>query len=206
MTRQLRPTNFYNGLRPDDRDRVAVVYAGVADPARCELYDAEYRKIRKEDGVIRWVAAKSHGVFDKTGRCIRVIGTAIVGASRLSHAIVRSGTPFVDKLRAVVGSASALPRTRSPFPTTRKSQVKALYSTDCEPATKWDPSADPLHATDIAVEKSFGTGVPFGANQDPATLSICAVVSRCWPSSGWGPTSGPIHIHLRQHDAERMAA
>jgi hypothetical protein len=38
LTRQLRPTNFYNGLRPDDRDRVAVVYAGVADPARCELY------------------------------------------------------------------------------------------------------------------------------------------------------------------------
>ena len=69
--------DFYNGLHPDDRDRVAAAYAGAADPARRELYDVEYRTIGKEDGILRWVAAKGRGVFDETGRCKRVIGTAI---------------------------------------------------------------------------------------------------------------------------------
>jgi PAS domain S-box-containing protein len=69
--------DFYNGLHPDDHDRVAAVYAGAADPVRRQLYDVEYRTIGKEDGIIRWVAAKGRGVFDETGRCKRVIGTAI---------------------------------------------------------------------------------------------------------------------------------
>ena len=69
--------DFYAGLHPDDRDAVAATYAGAADPARRALYDVEYRTIGKEDGVQRWVAAKGRGVFDETGRCVRVIGTAI---------------------------------------------------------------------------------------------------------------------------------
>jgi len=69
--------DFYAGLHPDDRDHVAAVYAGAADPARRALYDVEYRTIGKEDGIVRWVAAKGRGVFDEAGRCKRVIGTAI---------------------------------------------------------------------------------------------------------------------------------
>jgi sigma-B regulation protein RsbU (phosphoserine phosphatase) len=69
--------DFYNGLHPDDRDRVAAAYAGAADPARRALYDVEYRTIGKEDGLTRWVAAKGRGVFDENGQCKRVIGTAI---------------------------------------------------------------------------------------------------------------------------------
>jgi PAS domain S-box-containing protein len=69
--------DFYNALHPDDHDRVAAAYAGAADPALRALYDVEYRTIGKEDGVIRWVAAKGRGVFDESGRCKRVIGTAI---------------------------------------------------------------------------------------------------------------------------------
>jgi len=65
------------GLHPDDRDRVAAAYACAADPIRRELYDVEYRTIGKEDGIVRWVAAKGRGVFDDTGRCQRMIGTAI---------------------------------------------------------------------------------------------------------------------------------
>ena len=34
------------------------------DPARRALYDVEYRTVGKEDGVIRWVAAKGRGVFE----------------------------------------------------------------------------------------------------------------------------------------------
>ena len=69
--------DFYTGLHPEDRDHVAAVYAGAADPARRALYDVEYRTIGKEDGILRWVAAKGRGVFDESGQCKRVIGTAI---------------------------------------------------------------------------------------------------------------------------------
>ncbi len=69
--------DFYNALHPDDRDRVTAAYAAAADPARRALYDVEYRAIGKEDGIVRWVAAKGRGAFSETGRCIRVIGTAI---------------------------------------------------------------------------------------------------------------------------------
>jgi sigma-B regulation protein RsbU (phosphoserine phosphatase) len=69
--------DFYSGLHPDDKDHVAAAYAAAADPALRALYDVEYRTIGKEDGVIRWIAAKGRGVFDETGRCKRVIGTAI---------------------------------------------------------------------------------------------------------------------------------
>jgi PAS domain S-box-containing protein len=69
--------DFYAGLHPDDREVTAASYAAAADPARRALYDVEYRTIGKEDGVLRWVAAKGRGVFDENGRCVRMIGTAI---------------------------------------------------------------------------------------------------------------------------------
>jgi PAS domain S-box-containing protein len=69
--------DFYAGLHPEDRDATTAAYDAAADPARRALYDVEYRALGKEDGVVRWVAAKGRGVFDSEGRCVRVIGTAI---------------------------------------------------------------------------------------------------------------------------------
>ena len=69
--------DFYAGLHPDDRERVTAAFAASVDPARRALYDVEYRTIGKEDGVVRWVAAKGRGVFDATGNCIRVIGSVL---------------------------------------------------------------------------------------------------------------------------------
>jgi PAS domain S-box-containing protein len=72
--------DFYDGLHPDDRTATSTAFAGAADPASRTIYDVEYRTVGKEDGVIRWVAAKGRGVFDGPGsdaRCLRVIGTAI---------------------------------------------------------------------------------------------------------------------------------
>jgi PAS domain S-box-containing protein len=69
--------DFYAGLHPEDREATSAAYAAAADPSRRALYDVEYRTIGKEDGVIRWVAAKGRGVFDADGRCLRMIGTAI---------------------------------------------------------------------------------------------------------------------------------
>ena len=69
--------DFYNGLHPEDREATSQGYAAAADPNRRALYDVEYRTIGKEDGIVRWVAAKGRGIFDAEGRCVRVIGTAI---------------------------------------------------------------------------------------------------------------------------------
>ncbi len=69
--------DFHAGLHPEDREATSAAYAAGADPARRALYDVEYRTVGKEDGVIRWVAAKGRGVFDGSGRCVRMIGTAI---------------------------------------------------------------------------------------------------------------------------------
>ena len=69
--------DFYSGLHPADRERTSEAFAAAADPVRRALYDVEYRTVGKEDSLIRWVAAKGRGIFDGSGRCVRVIGTAI---------------------------------------------------------------------------------------------------------------------------------
>ncbi|HEV2569349.1 MAG TPA: PAS domain S-box protein [Sphingomonas sp.] len=72
--------DFYDGLHPEDREATSRAYSAAADPAVRLLYDVEYRTVGKEDGRIRWVAAKGRGVFDGPGaaaRCLRVIGTVI---------------------------------------------------------------------------------------------------------------------------------
>nr|WP_051904259.1 PAS domain S-box protein [Neorhizobium vignae] len=69
--------DFYDGLHFADREATAAAFAAATDPDKRALYDVEYRTIGKEDAVVRWVAAKGRGVFDPSGRCLRVAGTAI---------------------------------------------------------------------------------------------------------------------------------
>jgi len=69
--------DFYKGLHPDDRAVTTAAYLAAADPAVRALYDVEYRTIGKEDGLERWVAAKGRGVFNQSGHCLRVAGTAL---------------------------------------------------------------------------------------------------------------------------------
>ena len=70
-------TDFYDGVHRDDRSATTAAFAAACDPGSRALYDVEYRTIGKEDGAIRWVAAKGRGLFDTTGRCVRILGTAI---------------------------------------------------------------------------------------------------------------------------------
>ncbi len=81
--------DFYSGLHPADRERTSEAFAAALDPERRALYDVEYRTVGKEDGLIRWVAAKGRGIFDGRGRCVRVIGTAIdiTGRKRAEEAL-----------------------------------------------------------------------------------------------------------------------
>ena len=69
--------DFYSGLHPDDRDATSSVFARALNPDFRTTYDVQYRTIGKEDGRIRWVAAKGRGLFDGEGRCVRAVGTAI---------------------------------------------------------------------------------------------------------------------------------
>jgi PAS domain S-box-containing protein len=69
--------DFYDGLHPEDREATMGAFTAACDPERRALYDVDYRTIGREDGIVRWVAAKGRGVFDSAGRCLRVTGTAI---------------------------------------------------------------------------------------------------------------------------------
>jgi PAS domain S-box-containing protein len=69
--------DFYAGLHPEDAAATSEAFAAALDPERRSSYDVEYRTIGREDGVVRWVAAKGKGLFDDLGRCVRAIGTAL---------------------------------------------------------------------------------------------------------------------------------
>jgi PAS domain S-box-containing protein len=69
--------DFRDGLHPDDFEATSAALAAAIDPDQRALYDVEYRTIGKEDGLVRWVAAKGRGVFAADGQCLRVVGTAI---------------------------------------------------------------------------------------------------------------------------------
>jgi len=73
--------DFYKGLHPEDARATRGAFLAALDPDRRAQYDVEYRTIGKEDGVVRWIAAKGRGVFEG-GRCVRAIGTVLDVTSR----------------------------------------------------------------------------------------------------------------------------
>ncbi|MDO9434885.1 ATP-binding protein [Hydrogenophaga sp.] len=83
--------DFVNGLHPDDAPEVLRAFAAAQDPELRAVYDVEYRAVGKEDGHVRWVAAKGRGLFNETGNCIRVIGTATDVTSRKNAEVLQSG-------------------------------------------------------------------------------------------------------------------
>ncbi|WP_158258644.1 PAS domain-containing protein [Rhodopila globiformis] len=109
--------DFYAGLHPDDREATGAAFASSMDPAVRATYDVEYRTIGKEDGVVRWVAAKGKGLF-QDGRCRRAIGTAIdITARKLAANRQAFLLDLWDRLRAhsqpdaiVAAAAEALGR------------------------------------------------------------------------------------------------
>ncbi|MER2264507.1 PAS domain-containing protein [Methylobacterium oxalidis] len=104
--------DFYAGLHPEDLDATSAAFASALDPERRATYDVEYRTIGKEDGVVRWVAAKGRGLFDESGRCVRALGTAIDITARrdtqerlrflieLSDVLLAADTPLKVKVAA----------------------------------------------------------------------------------------------------------
>ena len=77
------------------------------------LYDVEFRTVGKEDGVIRWVAAKGAGRFENDV-CVRMIGTAIdITARKAAEAELRLlndslESQVEERTRALMVSEEAL--------------------------------------------------------------------------------------------------
>ena len=95
--------DFYAGLHPDDRVATTEAFAAAIDPERRAPYHIEYRTVGKEDGVIRWVAARGRGVFDCEGRCVRAAGTAIdITARKTSEAALADSE---ERFRRIADSA-----------------------------------------------------------------------------------------------------
>jgi len=92
--------DFYAGLHPEDRASTADAFASAVDPLRRATYDVEYRTVGKEDGKLRWVAARGRGVFDENGVCVRALGTAMdITAHRAAATRQAFLLGFVDTLR-----------------------------------------------------------------------------------------------------------
>lgn len=94
--------DFYSGLHPEDREATTAAFEAACDPDQRALYDVEYRTIGKEDGLLRWVAAKGRGLFDEEGRCFRVVGTAIdISRRKLDSQALRDSEARLRFLRAL---------------------------------------------------------------------------------------------------------
>jgi PAS domain S-box-containing protein len=79
--------DFYAGLHPEDRAMTASAFASALDAEARATYDVQFRTVGREDGLVRWVAAKGKGIFDDGGRCVRAVGTAIdITARKLEDA------------------------------------------------------------------------------------------------------------------------
>jgi PAS domain S-box-containing protein len=93
--------DFYAGLHPDDRAATSAAFASAIDPAVRATYDVEYRTIGKEDGVVRWVAAKGKGLFEDQ-KCVRALGTAMdITARRAAAARQAFLLGLWDRLRTL---------------------------------------------------------------------------------------------------------
>ena len=68
---------FLEGLHSEDREWVEQVVQSTLEPESRGEYDIEYRTVRIEDGVERWVAARGRVLFDEAGRAVRFIGTVL---------------------------------------------------------------------------------------------------------------------------------
>ena len=100
--------DFYAGLHPLDYDMTAAAFASAVDPMQRGIYDVEYRTVGKEDGAVRWVAAKGKGLFSEDGRCVRAIGTAIdITAGKAAQARQAVLLAVADRLRGVADAGAA---------------------------------------------------------------------------------------------------
>ena len=100
--------DYAAGLHPEDREATLAAFAAALDPAIRAAYDVEYRTIGREDGVVRWVASKGKGLFDR-GRCYRAVGTAIdITARKIAETRQAFLLALGDRLRDLFDDPDAM--------------------------------------------------------------------------------------------------
>ncbi|MUG97411.1 PAS domain-containing protein [Scytonema sp. UIC 10036] len=68
---------FFEGIHPDERDRLKEIVQEALNFASSAFCDAEYRTIGIEDKVERWLRTKGQAYYDATGKPLRFIGTVL---------------------------------------------------------------------------------------------------------------------------------
>lgn len=68
---------FFEGLHPEDRDRVEQILQRSMNPSGNSSYDVDYRTIGIEDGIERWISAKGQVYFHDDKIPYRFTGTAL---------------------------------------------------------------------------------------------------------------------------------
>jgi PAS domain S-box-containing protein len=98
----------YACLHPDDYAATTAAFEAAVDPARRATYDMHYRTIGKEDGLVRWVAARGRGLFEN-GVCRRAVGTAIDITDRKAAEMRREFLlDLLERLRALTDPAAIM--------------------------------------------------------------------------------------------------
>jgi diguanylate cyclase (GGDEF)-like protein/PAS domain S-box-containing protein len=68
---------FWQGIHPDDAERVRKILHGVYKRTGDGRYQYEYRTVSPTDGRIRWVAARGQAFYDASGNAVRMVGTTM---------------------------------------------------------------------------------------------------------------------------------
>jgi PAS domain S-box-containing protein len=91
--------DFFGCVHPDDRAATSAAFRSSYDPAIRATYEAEFRAIGRDDGVIRWVAARGRGLFEDEV-CRRSVGTALdITARKTAHIRAQFQSDLWDRMR-----------------------------------------------------------------------------------------------------------
>ncbi|PZQ68172.1 MAG: hypothetical protein DI563_20715 [Variovorax paradoxus] len=124
--------DFVACLHPQDAEHVLRAYADCQDPALRTVYDVEYRTIGKEDGVLRWVAAKGRGLFNDQGECVRAIGTAIdITARKQAETAAERGRRRLELLNRIEHATRPLNSAQDVMEVTTRLLGEHLEATRC---------------------------------------------------------------------------
>jgi PAS domain S-box-containing protein len=134
--------DFEQGLHPDDREAVLRAFAAAQDPQLRAVYDVEYRAVGRDDGRVRWLAAKGRALFDAEGRCTRVLGTAIdITPRKEAEALQRASEERLSMLDDLGEATRALTDATEVMQVTAQRLGEHLHATRCAYADV-DPDND----------------------------------------------------------------
>ena len=102
----LTQEDLFNCVHAEDRSRVEFNFMQALDPGVRAPHDVEFRIVKREDGGIRWIAAKGKAYFDAEGRAVRCVGTYVdITKRRESERYQACLLELGDRMRALNSTA-----------------------------------------------------------------------------------------------------